>query len=172
VVGLLVAALAARLPGAEVTSIDVDEGRRPLAQALGARFASPAEAPGDADVVFHASATPTGLATAIRCAGFEGVVAEMSWYGDRPVEVDLGGAFHSGRLKLVSSQVGHVSSSRRPRWTHRRRIETAARLLAIMPALDALVAEAIAFEDAPRELPRILGPGGHPLAPVIRYEKP
>ncbi len=38
-----------------------------------------------------------------------------------------------------------------------------------MPALDALVAEEIAFEDAPRELPRILGPGGHGLAPVIRY---
>ena len=38
-----------------------------------------------------------------------------------------------------------------------------------MPALDALVAEEIAFEDAARELPRILGPGGHGLAPVIRY---
>jgi len=172
VVGLLVAALAARLPGAEVTSVDVDEGRRSLAHALGARFARPEEAAGDADVVLHASATPAGLATAIRCAGFEGVVAEMSWYGEKPVAVDLGGAFHSRRLRLVSSQVGHVSPSRRPRWTHRRRIETAARLLADMPALDALVAEDIAFEEAPRALPRILGPGGHGLAPVIRYEQP
>ena len=41
-----------------------------------------------------------------------------------------------------------------------------------MPALDALVAEEIAFEDAPRELPRILGPGAPGLAPVIRYPKP
>src|SRR5215475_10388938 len=106
-------------------------------------------APGDADVVFHASATPAGLATAITCAGFEGVVVEMSWYGHRPVEVDLGGAFHSRRLKLVSSQVGHVAPSRRPRWTHRRRIEAAVRLLGCMPALDALVTEEIAFEDAP-----------------------
>jgi len=169
VVGLLVAALAARLPGAEVTSVDVDEDRRPLAQALGAQFARPNEAPGDADVVFHASATPAGLATAIACAGFEGLVVEVSWYGHRPVEVDLGGAFHSRRLQLVSSQVGHVAPSRRPRWTHRRRIEAAVRLLGCMPALDALVAEEIAFEDAPTKLPRVLGPGGHGLAPVIRY---
>ena len=38
-----------------------------------------------------------------------------------------------------------------------------------MPALDALVAEEIAFEDAPRELARILAPGAPGLAPVICY---
>jgi hypothetical protein len=41
------------------------------------------------------------------------------------------------------------------------------------PALDLLAAEEIAFAEAPRELPRILGPslgpGAHGLAPVIRY---
>jgi hypothetical protein len=36
-------------------------------------------------------------------------------------------------------------------------------------ALDALVAEEIAFEDAPRELPRILASDAAGLAPVIRY---
>jgi 2-desacetyl-2-hydroxyethyl bacteriochlorophyllide A dehydrogenase len=169
VVGLLVAALAARLPGAEVTSVDVDETRRPVAQSLGARFALPTEAPADADLVFHASATAAGLATAINCAGFEGTIVEMSWYGDKPVQVDLGGAFHSRRLRLVASQVGHVAPSRRARWTHRRRVEAAAGLLAAVPALDALVAEEIAFEDAPRELPRILSAGASGLAPVIRY---
>ena len=168
VVGLLVTALAARLPGAEVTTVDVDESRRPIAQSLGARFALPPDAPADADLVFHASATSAGLATAINCAGFEGTIVEMSWYGDKPVQVDLGGIFHSRRLRLVSSQVGHVATSRRPRWSYRRRVEAAARLLDL-PALDALVAEEIAFEAAPRELPRILGPGASGLAPVIRY---
>ncbi len=171
VVGLLVAALAARLPGADVTSVDVDETRRSIALSLGAKFAQPQEAPGDADIVFHASATAAGLDSAIRCAGFEGTIVEMSWYGDKPVQVGLGGAFHSRRLKLVSSQVGHVSAGRRPRWTHRRRVETAVGLLAEIPALDALVAEEIAFEDAARERPRILGPAGRGLAPVIRYSE-
>jgi threonine dehydrogenase-like Zn-dependent dehydrogenase len=120
-------------------------------------------------VVFHASATAAGLATAINSSGFEGTIVEMSWYGDKPVQVDLGGAFHSRRLKLVSSQVGHVAPSRRSRWSHRRRVEMAAGLLADIPALDALVAEEIAFEDAPRALPRILEPSASGLAPVIRY---
>jgi threonine dehydrogenase-like Zn-dependent dehydrogenase len=169
VLGLLIAALAARLPGAEVAAVDVDESRRSIVESLGAQFAPPKHAPGDADIVFHASVTAAGLNTAINCAGFEGTIVEMSWYGDKPVQVDLGGAFHSRRLKLVSSQVGHVSPGRRPRWSHRRRVEAAVGLLATMPALDALVAEEIAFEDAARELPRILGPGGQGLAPVIRY---
>jgi NADPH:quinone reductase-like Zn-dependent oxidoreductase len=172
VVGLLTAFLAARLPGADVTVVDVDAGRRPLADALGAAFVAPEAAPGDADVVFHASASAAGLNTAIACAGLEGTVVEMSWYGDRAVEVGLGGAFHSRRLKLVSSQVGQVSPSRRPRWDYGRRMAAGLRLLDRRP-LDLLVAEEIAFEDAPRELPRILAPlesgGAHGLAPVIRY---
>jgi threonine dehydrogenase-like Zn-dependent dehydrogenase len=168
VVGLLVASLAAHLPGAEVTAIDPDRGRQPLLKALGAEYARPAEAPADADVVFHTSATSAGLDTAIKCAGFEGTIVEMSWYGDKPVSANLGGAFHSRRLRLISSQVGAVAASRRPRWDHRRRSEAALRLLA-SPALDALVAEEIAFEDAPRELPSILASDAAGLAPVIRY---
>ena len=113
VVGLLVASLAARLPGAVVTAVDTDESRRPVVEALGAGFARPEHAPADADVVFHASATAPGLNTAIACAGFEATIVEMSWYGSKPVQVDLGGAFHSRRLKLVSSQVGMVSPGRR-----------------------------------------------------------
>jgi threonine dehydrogenase-like Zn-dependent dehydrogenase len=163
--------LAARLPGAAVTVVDVEKGRRPLAAALGARFALPAEAPGEADVVFHASASAAGLNTAIACAGLEATIVEMSWYGDRPVEVGLGGAFHSRRLRLVSSQVGQVSPGRRPRWDFPRRMQAALNLLDL-PALDLLVAEELAFEDGPRELPRLLAAGASGLAPVIRYSQP
>jgi threonine dehydrogenase-like Zn-dependent dehydrogenase len=171
VVGLLVASLAARLPGAEVTVVDVDASRRGLVEALGARFAAPDAAPEGADVAFHASVSAAGLNTAIACAGLEAAVVELSWYGDRPVEARLGGAFHSRRLKLVSSQVGQVSPGRRPRWSYARRMAAALALLD-HPALDRLVAEEIAFADAPRELPRILAPGAHGLAPVIRYPQP
>jgi threonine dehydrogenase-like Zn-dependent dehydrogenase len=168
VVGLLVASLAARLPGAAVTAVDVDKSRRPILEALGADLVAPEKAPGEADIVFHASASAAGLNTAIACAGPEGTIVEMSWYGDKPVTLDLGGAFHSRRLKLVSSQVGLISTGRRLRWDYRRRREMALSLLA-QPALDALVAEEIAFEDAPRELPRIFAPDAQGLAPVIRY---
>ena len=168
IVGLLVASLAARLPGAAVTAVDTDAARRPLAASLGAVFATPDRAPADADIVFHTSATGAGLNTAINCAGIEGTIVELSWYGARPVQVELGGAFHSRRLKIVSSQVGMVSPSRRPRWDFRRRL-TAALGLLDLPALDALVAEEIAFEDAPKRLPQIFAAGAQGLAPVIRY---
>jgi threonine dehydrogenase-like Zn-dependent dehydrogenase len=175
IVGLLVASLAARLPAAAVTVVDVDDGRRAVAAALGAGFATPESAPGEVDIVFHASASAAGLNTAIGCAGLEGTIVEMSWYGDMPVDVGLGGAFHSRRLKLVSSQVGQVSPGRRPRWDYRRRMDAALSLLD-QPALDRLVAEEIAFEDAPQALPRILAPNttgpAHGLAPVIRYPQP
>jgi threonine dehydrogenase-like Zn-dependent dehydrogenase len=168
VVGLLVASLAARLPGAAVTAVDTDDSRRPIVEVLGATFARPEQASADADVVLHASASAAGLDTALNCAGLEATIVEMSWYGDKPVQVQLGSAFHSRRLKLVSSQVGLVSPGRRPRWDYRRRMDAALRLLAL-PALDALVAEEIALDDAPRALPQIFAPGAHGLAPVIRY---
>lgn len=168
IVGLLVAHLAARLPGADVTVVDVAAERREIAECLGARFAMPGAAPRDADVVFHTSVSASGLNTAIDCAGMEATVVELSWYGEKDVAVRLGGAFHSQRLRMQSSQVGQVSPGRRPRWTYRRRIEKALDLLDA-PALDALVADEIAFTDAPSALPRVLAPGAVGLAPVIVY---
>jgi len=168
IVGLLVGYLAARLPGAEVTLVDVVRERRSLAEALGIAFATPEAAPAEADVVFHTSATEAGLATAIACAGEEATIVELSWYGAGATPVPLGGAFHSRRLKLVASQVGAVAARRRARWSHRRRLEAALALLAD-PRLDTLLTAEIAFEDAPRLLPQLLGAGTKGLAPVIRY---
>src|SRR5436190_13924178 len=125
VVGALVAALAARLPGAEVELIDIDPSRAALAAAFGCGFAAPQQARGEADLVIHASGSPEGLATALAVAGFEATVVEMSWYGTRMVPLALGGAFHSRRLTLRSSQVGAVPASRRERWSRRRRLELA-----------------------------------------------
>ena len=174
VIGLMVAHLAARIPGTEVVVFDVDASRRGMVEALGAKFSPlPVEERGegkpfDADIVFHASVSAAGLNTAIGLAGMEATIVELSWYGDKPVSVDLGGAFHSRRLKLVSTQVGQVSPGHRPRWSYDRRLTTALTMLGD-PALDALVAEVIAFEDGPMRLPQILGPGATGLAPVIEY---
>ncbi|HEX2216632.1 MAG TPA: zinc-binding alcohol dehydrogenase, partial [Xanthobacteraceae bacterium] len=139
VVGSLVAWLCAQLAGAEVTLIDIEPKRKELAHALGTRFALPDAATVECDVVFHASGSSSGLATALRLAGQEATVVELSWYGDGEIPVALGGSFHSRRLRLLSSQVGHVALSHRPRWTHGRRLAAALSLLADA-RLDALVA--------------------------------
>ena len=168
VVGLLVAYLAARLPGAHVTLCDIDPARAALANRLGAAFATPDEPPIDCDTVFHTSASAAGLATAMTCAGPEAAIIELSWYGDKPVTLPLGGSFHSRRLRIIASQVGMVAPSRRPRWPHRRRLAAALDLLND-DRLDALVDHVIAFADAPSLLPQALAPGALGLAPVIRY---
>ena len=171
VVGLLVGALAARLPGAEVTLVDVDLSRATVANALGCAFQKPLDAPGEADVVFHASATAPGLACALACAGEEATVVEMSWYADAEVVAPLGLNFHSRRLRLVSSQVGEVAPSRRPRWSRRRRLEKALALLAD-ERLDALITEELAFADLAAALPRLLAPDAPGLATAVRYDCP
>jgi threonine dehydrogenase-like Zn-dependent dehydrogenase len=169
VVGLLVGYLAARLPGADVTMVDIDLSREAIAKEFGCRFRKPLDASGDADVAFHTSATAPGLACALSCAGVEATVVEMSWYGDAPVSAPLGLDFHSRRLRLVSSQVGQVSPARRPRWSHRRRLDKALALLAD-DRLDALITEEVAFADLAAELPRLFAPGASGLATVVRYE--
>jgi threonine dehydrogenase-like Zn-dependent dehydrogenase len=171
IVGLLVGFLSARLPGAQVTLCDIDPSRAALALHLGMDFALPDALPRDADVVFHASASASGLAAALGCAGVEACIVEMSWYGDNTVSLPLGGAFHSRRLRIVSSQVGMVAPSRRARWPYARRLDAALALLGDA-RLDALVNETIDFADAPRELPRVLAGRAVGLAPVIRYPGP
>ena len=166
VLGLLSAFIAAQLPGAEVTLVDVDPTRAALAEALGFGFAQPQDCPGDADLVFHASASAAGLATAIGAAGFEARIVELSWYGEGAVAAPLGGAFHSKRLQLVSSQVGQVSPSRRSRFDYARRAQAALALLAD-ERLDALITEEIAFAEAPARLPALFA--GKGITAVLRY---
>lgn len=156
VVGALLAYLVGRVAGCRVELVDVRSERAQLASALGVAFASPEAATPEADVVFHASGAPSGLATAISLAGTEATIVEASWYGDGLVPVPLGGAFHSRRLTIRSSQVGALPPAQRPRWTPRRRMELALSLLAD-PVLDALVDGESAFEDLPDVLPGLSG---------------
>ena len=158
-IGCLTAWLCARLPGTEVTLIDLNPARALVAAALGVAFATPHEAPQDCDLVFHASGTGGGLALALSLAGFEAEIVELSWYGDATVTVPLGGTFHSQRLSLRASQVGSVAPARRGRWSHGRRLALAL-ALAADPRLDVLVEASTPFHRLPEALPTILGRPG------------
>jgi threonine dehydrogenase-like Zn-dependent dehydrogenase len=171
VVGSLTAYLAGRLPGAEVTLVDIRPERAALAAALGVAFALPGQAPAGCDLVVHASASEAGLETALAAAGDEASVVELSWYGDRAVSVSLGGAFHSGRLRLIGSQVGRVAPAMRARWPLGRRLDKALTLLAD-PRLDALLAPDLPFDALPDSLAGLLGPGAGALCQVVAYPRP
>lgn len=166
-VGCLAAYLAARIPGTEVALLDPNEARLRHLEGWGCDLLPPGRAPADRDVAIHVSGHPSGLAVALECAGLEARVVEASWFGSAVVDAPLGGAFHSRRLRLVSSQVGHVPADRRARWSRERRLDAALRLLAD-PILDRLFSGATPFERLADDYASILS-APDTLCHRIRY---
>jgi threonine dehydrogenase-like Zn-dependent dehydrogenase len=166
-VGCCVARLLGAIPGAEVTLVDVDKERAATAAALGVGFATPGEVAGERDLVVHTSATGEGLRLALELLADEGVVLELSWYGDRAVEVGLGAAFHARRLRLVASQVGAVAPARRARRTTTERLALALSLLRD-DAFDALLTGRSDFSELP-DVMAALAAGRPALCHTIDY---
>jgi threonine dehydrogenase-like Zn-dependent dehydrogenase len=169
VIGALAAALASRIPGAEVQLVDINPDKAEMAAALGVSFAVPKVATPRADLVIHASATAEGLATALDLAGFEATVTELSWYGDREVAAPLGEAFHSRRLRLASSQVGAVATAQRARWDRRRRLALALDLLAD-PRFDVLLEPPQPFARLPEVMAALAAQPSKVMCQVINYQ--
>jgi threonine dehydrogenase-like Zn-dependent dehydrogenase len=168
VVGCFIASLAAKIPGTRVELIDIDARRERLAAAFGCRFALPDAARGDCDIVFHSSASEAGLATALRIAGFEAKLIEVSWYGDKPVAVSLGEGFHQRRLQLISSQVGAVAQARRARRTHRERLGLALALLGD-PVYDRLITGHCTLDTLPQRMAQLAAAPDGALAEIVLY---
>lgn len=168
VVGCLVASLVARLPAACVELIDIDPRRAALAEALSCRFALPGNAAEDCDLVIHASGSEAGLATALKLAGFEATILELSWYGDKSIAAPLGEAFHHRRLTLKSSQVGEVAAPRRSRRSRRERLRLALELLAD-PVYDQLISGECPLDELPQVMARLAAAPDGALCQVVHY---
>ena len=166
VVGLLVGCLVQQATRSAVRIVDPDPARCDLARDLGLDAAI--SAAGEFDVIIHASGHPDGLVAALDMAAFEARIIELSWYGDRPVTLPLGGAFHSQRLRLISSQVGHVARPMRGRVTHAERMRRALAALAD-PRFDRLLGPRVAFDALPQQLPALLEAAPTPPHIVVTY---
>lgn len=142
IVGLLTTALLAKMPLARLIGLDGIAQRREMALAVGANIAlDPACANamenlraavgGDgADLAFEVSGAPTALNQAIAATGFGGRVVIGSWYGTKPVALNLGGAFHRSRIQLIASQVSTIAPSLSGRWDKVRRFDVVWKMLA------------------------------------------
>ncbi len=166
-VGCLVAWLAGRIPGCEVTLVDVNPARAVVADTLGVRFAVTATGL-EADVVLHTSGAPAGLVSALDAAALEARIIEMSWFGDQSVALPLGGAFHARRLSIISSQVGRIAPSQRTRWSYARRMELALHLLEDA-RLDAVITDESPFAELPGVMNRLAAAPGNTICHRIRY---
>ena len=167
-VGCLTAWLASRITGCRVELVDINPRRKDTADALAVPFAHPESATKNADIVIHASGSPEGLQLALGLAGFETIVTELSWFGDRHVLLPLGGAFHAQRLTLAASQVGTIPAAQRARWTTRRRMQLALSLLADS-VLDVLITGESDFEALPDVMAKLTASPDHTLCHRIRY---
>ena len=167
-VGCSVARLLTRIPGVQVTLVDIDAARADVAAALGVGFALPADAGDGRDLVVHTSATSAGLQQSLDLLAPEGTVIDLSWYGDAEIRLSLGGAFHSGRLGIRASQVGVVAAARRGRRTAAERLALALDLLRD-PAFDALITGVSRFDELPDVMARLAGGSLPALCHTLSY---
>jgi threonine dehydrogenase-like Zn-dependent dehydrogenase len=168
-VGCCVARLLSQFPALEVALVDVDASRADVAAALGVEFALPGDAVGGRDLVVHASATSAGLQQSLELLAPEGTVVDLSWYGDRQVQLSLGAAFHTRRLRIRASQVSTLSPARSGRRTTRERLSLALELLRD-PAFDALLTGQSRFPDLPDTMARIVAGSLPALCHTIVYD--
>jgi len=136
VVGLLTAALLSEFPLDTLVTADHFELRRkassgiekvvtinPNSEAFGKD--SFIYTQNNYDLTFELSGSPAALNEAIERTTFSGRIVIGSWYGQKRAEVDLGGAFHRSRIKLISSQVSTISPELSGRWDKSRRFDVA-----------------------------------------------
>jgi threonine dehydrogenase-like Zn-dependent dehydrogenase len=168
-VGLIVATLAAQTAGARVCVVELEPTRAALARELGFTTASPDAPPKGMDLVFHASGNSQGLVTALAAAGTEATIIELSWYGERPVTLPLGEAFHSQRLSIISSQVGRVAPVQMARWTRARRLALALELLSDA-CYDRLIGPRVQFAELGEAMKRLASSAPTPPAVIVEYD--
>jgi threonine dehydrogenase-like Zn-dependent dehydrogenase len=168
-VGCSVARVAARVPGATVTLVDVDPARADVAAALGVGFARPDDAEPGQDLVVHTTATAAGLQTSLDLLAPETSVLDLSWYGDREVRLSLGARFHTDRLGIRASQVGTVSPARAGRRSTTDRLRLALELLRD-PAFDALLTGSSPLADLPSVMARLADGDTRTICHTVTYE--
>ena len=172
VLGLALTALLSRFPLGGLLAVEPRQERRRLSLEFGAQVSvSPAEAgdavrstlAGGAELVFEVSGTRPGLDLAIGLAAREGRVIAGSWLAGGPTPLDLGGWFHRGRVRILSSQVSHLPPLP-PSWTVARRRALAWALLEEVP-LESLVTHRFPLAEAEEAYRRL--DGGEALAALL-----
>ena len=133
VVGLLTAAILRAFPLTALVAVDPVPERRRWSASLGVDKVAPAVSAlasdpsddGDFDGVIELSGSLDALNDAIPRTGFDGRIIIGSWYGRAGGALDLSGAFHRRRIRLLSSQVSTLAPALTGRWDKARRLALA-----------------------------------------------
>jgi threonine dehydrogenase-like Zn-dependent dehydrogenase len=134
IVGLLTTALLSKFPLQDLLTLDLYPNRRAASLDAGATQSfdprnattlSQVRGENGIDLAFELSGSPKSLDQALSVTGFAGRVVVGSWYGRKPVRLDLGGHFHRSRIQIISSQVSSLAPSFSGRWDKSRRFDLA-----------------------------------------------
>jgi threonine dehydrogenase-like Zn-dependent dehydrogenase len=120
------------------------------------------------NIVFHTSASSSGLQSAIDALSFEGRCIEISWYGSEAVSIQLGASFHYQRKQIIASQVSSIARSKRKLIDFQRRKEMVLCLLADA-SLDILLEPVLSFQDFPKFMTLLYNQKVQPVSPLIEY---
>ncbi len=136
VIGLLTTALLREFPLEALVTADCYDLRRETSLKLGVsdsldpaandfRNQASAYLKTGADLTFELSGSPSALDDAITITTFSGRIVIGSWYGEKRTVLNLGGAFHRSRIRLISSQVSTIAPELSGRWDKARRFDIA-----------------------------------------------
>jgi 2-desacetyl-2-hydroxyethyl bacteriochlorophyllide A dehydrogenase len=131
VLGLLVASLLHEFPLDSLVTSDCYDLRRKASREIGiTETFDPTQNTQSGyaknfDLTFELTGSPSTLEGAIACTAFSGRIMIGSWYGEKRAPIDLGGAFHRSRIKLISSQVSTIAPELSGRWDKARRFGVA-----------------------------------------------
>ena len=131
VIGLLVASLLHEFPLESIVTSDCYQLRRNASNGIGRieslnpRQGHQSDYTQKFDLTFELSGSPSALDDAIAMTAFNGRIVIGSWYGEKRAPIELGGAFHRSRIKMISSQVSTIAPELSGRWNKTRRFDVA-----------------------------------------------
>lgn len=183
IVGLLTTALLAEFPLESMVTFDHYDLRRRTSLELGADQSlepganisvGKSDQAGDnaglhwADLVFELTGNPEVINQAIEAAAYEGRIIVGSWYGRKKASLELGGWFHRGRIKIISSQVSHIGANFSGRWDKARRFNLAWEMIRqIKPSR--LITHTIPIQEAQQAFNVLENDPGEALQVVFEY---
>ena len=168
VIGALTALLAGQIPAVRVCVSETAERRQQLARKLGFEILDSSSNEHNFDIAMNTSGSGNGLQQCIDLTANEGTILEMSWYGDQEIQLHLGGSFHTGRKKIIASQVSLVAQGKRNLYDHKRRKEVVFRLLG-NPVFDRLPCEIIPFDNLPELFHKIRAGTYDSFCSMVKY---
>lgn len=143
-IGALLAVTLRKCYGVRPVIIESDNWRREKAEQLGfvvtndnIKF----------NLLFHSTGQQNGLGWCLKNAETEGIIIDLSWYGQQAISLSLGREFHYQRLRIISSQVSHIPGHK-PNENYLSRKQYCTELL-LDPIYQQLISHKVPFADAP-----------------------